>query len=189
MTSPLPISQPSLRTTENTDTAPPMASVFARTLRTFAEREKLDLAHTPLSLVEEPQKKKGPVAVGRPLTSGVLTAKEKEKEKETKAEELAEPVKEAETKQAPTQPLANGLLTRGLAWLKKNNKFAVAKQLRVAETVSLGEKRFVSVIQVDGQKFLIGGGSSGVTLLTQLGAADTAGAALQTIANAGEQSK
>jgi hypothetical protein len=187
MTSSLPISQPSLRATQKADTDVPMTSVFARTLRTYAEREKLDLAHTSLSLVEEPQKKKGPAPVGRPLTSGILTAKEKEKE--TKAEAAAEPVKEVEPTKAPAQPLANGLLTRGWAWLKKNNKFAVAKQLRVAETVSLGEKRFVSVIQVDGQKFLIGGGSSGVTLLTQLGAADAAGTALQTIANAGEQLK
>lgn len=185
MTSPLPISQPNLRTAQSVDTDLPMASVFARTLRTFAEREKLDLAHTPLSLVEEPQKKTSPAPVGRPLTMGVSATKEKE----TKVEEPAEPVKEAEPKTAPAQPLANGLLTRGWAWLKKNNKFAVTKQLRVAETVSLGDKRFVSVIQVDGQKFLIGGGSSGVTLLTQLGAAQATTDALQTIANAGEQLK
>lgn len=42
------------------------------------------------------------------------------------------------------------------------------KQLRVAETVSLGEKRFVAIVQVEGQRFLIGGGASGVSLLTEL---------------------
>jgi flagellar biogenesis protein FliO len=42
------------------------------------------------------------------------------------------------------------------------------KRMRVAETVSLGEKRFVSIVNVEGREFLIGGGSSGVTLLAQL---------------------
>lgn len=42
------------------------------------------------------------------------------------------------------------------------------KQLRVAETVSLGEKRFVAIVQVEGQRFLIGGGAAGVSLLTEL---------------------
>ncbi len=42
------------------------------------------------------------------------------------------------------------------------------KQLRVAETLALGEKRFVAILHADGHKFLIGGGASGVSLLTQL---------------------
>jgi flagellar biogenesis protein FliO len=62
---------------------------------------------------------------------------------------------------------ASGLLRRAWSWV--NKKYVPAKQLRVAETVSLGEKRFVAVVQVEGRKFLIGGGSSGVALLTQLG--------------------
>jgi flagellar biogenesis protein FliO len=41
--------------------------------------------------------------------------------------------------------------------------------LQVAETVSLGEKRFVAVIKVDGREFLIGGGATNVALLAQLG--------------------
>jgi flagellar biogenesis protein FliO len=44
------------------------------------------------------------------------------------------------------------------------------KRLQVAETVSLGEKRFVAVIRVDGREFLIGGGATNVALLTQLDA-------------------
>jgi hypothetical protein len=44
-----------------------------------------------------------------------------------------------------------------------------SKRLHVAETVSLGEKRFVAVIKVDGREFLIGGGASNVALLAQLG--------------------
>lgn len=45
-----------------------------------------------------------------------------------------------------------------------------SKRLQVAETVSLGEKRFVAVIRVDGREFLIGGGATNVSLLTQLDA-------------------
>jgi flagellar biogenesis protein FliO len=43
------------------------------------------------------------------------------------------------------------------------------KRLRVAETVSLGEKRFVALVSVEGREFLIGGGASGVSLLATLG--------------------
>jgi hypothetical protein len=42
------------------------------------------------------------------------------------------------------------------------------KALAVRETVALGDRRFVSVIQFERQRFLIGCGSSSVTLLAQL---------------------
>lgn len=42
------------------------------------------------------------------------------------------------------------------------------KRLRVCETVSLGEKRFVAVIQVDGEQFLVGGSSNSVSTLARL---------------------
>ncbi len=42
------------------------------------------------------------------------------------------------------------------------------RRLRVAETLSLGDKRFVAVVQVDHQEFLIGGSSSSVSLLARL---------------------
>ena len=42
------------------------------------------------------------------------------------------------------------------------------KRLRVCESVSLGEKRFVAVIQVDGEQFLVGGSSSSVATLAHL---------------------
>jgi hypothetical protein len=45
-----------------------------------------------------------------------------------------------------------------------------SKRLQVAETISLGEKRFVAVIRVDGREFLVGGGATNVALLTQLDA-------------------
>ena len=60
-------------------------------------------------------------------------------------------------------------LRRAFSWLHRKYSLSTTKQLRVAETVSLGEKRFVAIIHAEGQKFLIGGGASSVALLTQLG--------------------
>lgn len=42
------------------------------------------------------------------------------------------------------------------------------KRLKVCESVSLGEKRFVAVIQVDGQQFLVGGAANSIAMLAQL---------------------
>jgi flagellar biogenesis protein FliO len=42
------------------------------------------------------------------------------------------------------------------------------KPLSVRETASLGERRFVAVVQFERQRFLIGASPSSVTLLTQL---------------------
>ncbi len=42
------------------------------------------------------------------------------------------------------------------------------RRLQVSETVSLGDKRFVSILQVDGAQFLIGGTSGNVSLLATL---------------------
>ncbi len=53
-----------------------------------------------------------------------------------------------------------------------NQKYAkqrLSKRLKVSETVSLGEKRFVSILQVDGAQFLIGGTANSVSLLATLG--------------------
>lgn len=74
---------------------------------------------------------------------------------------------------------------RATSWLR-SRRVLPEKQLRVLETVSLGEKRFVSVLQVGGSRFLIGGGSTGVSLLTQLDAPQApATAAQQSAAGAG----
>jgi flagellar biogenesis protein FliO len=40
--------------------------------------------------------------------------------------------------------------------------------LVVSETVALGDRRFVSVIKFEGQRFLIGSSASSVTLLARL---------------------
>jgi hypothetical protein len=58
------------------------------------------------------------------------------------------------------------LLSRAISWLNGNIK--TTKQLRVLETVTLGEKRMIAVVQADGRRFLVGGGPSGISLLTQL---------------------
>lgn len=59
-----------------------------------------------------------------------------------------------------------GFLGKALSWFRA--RAAAPNHLRLAETVSLGEKRFVAIIHVEGRKFLIGGGTAGVSLLTQL---------------------
>jgi hypothetical protein len=43
-----------------------------------------------------------------------------------------------------------------------------AKTMRLCETVSLGEKRFLAIVQVDEERILIGGSASSVALLTRL---------------------
>ena len=65
-----------------------------------------------------------------------------------------------------------GLLSRAWEWLQSRNVARSSRRLRVAETVSLGEKRFVAVVQVDGRHFLLAGGPTNVVLLAQLDAND-----------------
>jgi len=45
------------------------------------------------------------------------------------------------------------------------------RQLRLCESLSLGEKRLVAVIQYEDQKFLVGGSVHSVSLLARLGSA------------------
>jgi len=42
------------------------------------------------------------------------------------------------------------------------------RQLRLCEMLSLGEKRFVAVVECGCQRYLLGGSSSSVELLTEL---------------------
>lgn len=84
--------------------------------------------------------------------------------------------KRSETRQvAPPEFLSNlgsvrssGLLGRMFSWLRSRVNTANTRELRLAETVQLGDKRFVAIIHVEGRRFLIGGGTGGVNLLTQL---------------------
>jgi flagellar biogenesis protein FliO len=65
------------------------------------------------------------------------------------------------------------LLSRAWGWLQARQVVrSGTRRLRVAETVSLGEKRFVAVVQVDGRHFLLAGGPTNIVLLAQLDARD-----------------
>lgn len=66
----------------------------------------------------------------------------------------------------------NAVLLRTWKWLTRQSQRVltrgVSRRLKVAETVSLGEKRFVSILQVDGEQFLVGGSPSNIVLLAKL---------------------
>jgi hypothetical protein len=68
----------------------------------------------------------------------------------------------------PQRP-RSGVLAHVWSWLYAKYASPAAKRLRVAEMVPLGEKRFLAVVCVEGREFLIGGGASGVSVVTQLG--------------------
>jgi flagellar biogenesis protein FliO len=55
-----------------------------------------------------------------------------------------------------------GTLQRGLV---KNRR---ERRLRLSETLSLGEKRFLAVVEFGRQEFLVGGTGSSIVLLTRL---------------------
>lgn len=77
-------------------------------------------------------------------------------------------------------------LTRAWRWLGAKYTISTTKRLRVSETVSLGEKRFVAIVAVEGREFLIGGGAAGVSMLAPLDAgAGTAVVAQQELGRGG----
>jgi len=63
-------------------------------------------------------------------------------------------------------------LANGWKWVRRHSQGLLARQasrrLRMVETLSLGEKRFVSIVEVDGEQFLLGGSASSVALLAKL---------------------
>ena len=71
---------------------------------------------------------------------------------------------------APEMP-KTGLIGRIVSFLRAGA--VTPKKLRLAETVALGEKRFVAIIHAEGQRYLVGGGTSGVALLTRLDGSST----------------
>lgn len=65
---------------------------------------------------------------------------------------------------------AAGYLRSGWQWMQRARAAQSAdRRLRVTETVSLGDKRFISIVQVDQAQFLIGSSATSVQLLAQLG--------------------
>src|SRR6185312_2584281 len=72
-------------------------------------------------------------------------------------------------------------------WLAhKRSLQMAAKRLRVAETIQLGEKRFVSILQVDGAQYLIGGAAGSVQLLAVLDKVQDAHSVLRESSRASE---
>ena len=71
-------------------------------------------------------------------------------------------------REALAQTLGNHLRS-AWKWLeRRRSAHFAARRLHVTETLSLGEKRFVSIIDVDGTQYLIGGSAENVQLLTRL---------------------
>lgn len=65
---------------------------------------------------------------------------------------------------------AANFLRSSWQWLQRTRAAqTAARRLRVTETVSLGDKRFLSIVQVDDAQFLIGSSATNVQLLAQLG--------------------
>lgn len=66
----------------------------------------------------------------------------------------------------------SAVLSQAWKWLTRHSRGVLvrgtSRRLKVAETVSLGEKRFVSILQVDGEQFLVGGSPSNIVLLARL---------------------
>lgn len=62
-----------------------------------------------------------------------------------------------------------GSLARTWSWLQSKYAYSSTKRLRLAETVSLGEKRFVAIVSVENREYLIGGAPTGLSLLAQWG--------------------
>ena len=65
-------------------------------------------------------------------------------------------------------------LAKAWSWLQARQQARfTAKSLRVEENVSLGQKRFVAVVKVGDQRFLLGGGGNDVSLLASLAPAQS----------------
>jgi hypothetical protein len=103
---------------------------------------------------------------------------------------VARPASPASAKSSwqPSHSRASSL-ARAWSWLHSKYALSATKRLRVSETVSLGEKRFVALVCVEGREFLIGGGSAGVSLLSALGTTPSAAGEQRASKNATEDSE
>jgi hypothetical protein len=59
-------------------------------------------------------------------------------------------------------------LDRALAWLVSRNFARRPRRLHLRDTVCLGEKRFVAVVEFEDRRFLLGGAANSVSLLAHL---------------------
>ena len=53
-------------------------------------------------------------------------------------------------------------------WVRRALSARKVRRLRVCETLSLGERRFLAVIEFDRQEFLVGGSGNSLELLARL---------------------
>jgi hypothetical protein len=153
--------------------AEPVAAV---TEPIVAVSEPIVAVEKPLAIVETPL-----TIVEAPLSEESLVAEDPVAVKPA-ALETPTPAAPAAVFVPPPAQKPNAFM-RAISWLN-GRALCNTKQLRVIESVSLGEKRFVAVVHVEGRKFLIGGGASAVSLLTQLG--EESGVASLTSANLAE---
>lgn len=78
---------------------------------------------------------------------------------------------------ASTRGLWDSCLLRLKVFCDQRRQAQQGRRLRVLETVPLGEKRFLAIVQVRDQEFLVGSSASGVSLLTRLDAQSGPGTA------------
>ena len=69
---------------------------------------------------------------------------------------------------SPPQTVWVAALKNLLQWSRRAVKVRKPRRLRVCETLSLGERRFLAVIEFDRQEFLVGGTGSSLELLAKL---------------------
>ena len=152
-------------------------------MRNFTERQRVEALRPRPSMPTPISQKRPQTVLGATLRRGPEKARETKlpapdktpasSPKTAAAAKAAPAAKAPPAVKMPALPKAllahnASLLARAWGWLQKQNAFSAKKQLRVCETVSLGEKRFVAVVQIEGQRFLIGGGVSGVSMLAEL---------------------
>ncbi|QMV17519.1 hypothetical protein GOB94_01450 [Granulicella sp. 5B5] len=70
-------------------------------------------------------------------------------------------------------PKALAVATRIWGWIRvKNDARTDASRLQVIDRVLMAEKNYLFIVQVDGRRFLVGGGQTALSLLTELKSAE-----------------
>ncbi|MBS1815887.1 MAG: FliO/MopB family protein [Acidobacteria bacterium] len=67
--------------------------------------------------------------------------------------------------QKPAAPPVGGLLKKGIDLFQRVRK---ENRMQIVEQVSLGGKRQLTLVQIDGREFLIGGGPDSINIITPL---------------------
>lgn len=72
------------------------------------------------------------------------------------------------------------LIAAGWNWLLEQQQIrSRSRRLHLEETISLGQKRFIALIRVDGYRLLVGGGATEMALLARLDAQEPISAVLK----------